>query len=264
MIYLIKMLRGEILMKKISLVIIVLLCLSFVSALKIQIISEGVRGNMNLLGGADAKCQAEFGENYRALVAQFDDTTPVLNPNTVYTRADGKTIGKTNSDGCFSFPLENPVSDQKITVWTGLEADCSNEKNTNDCYNWTTKSTGANLRGAVGEASAVSSNMISVNGTSFQCEHSLKVYCVEQGSAPVPEEKPKEEVNVTNNVTQPAPKQETNVTPPKANASVNLTNGSAEAGQKSSNLWMWIIGGVVLVIIIVAVVMIATRKKKPF
>jgi len=261
----IKISRGEILNKKISLIITVLLCLSFVSALKIQVISEGMRGNMNILGGADAKCQAEYGDNYRALVAQFENTDPVLNPNTIYTRADGKTIGKTNGNGCFSFPLENPVFDQKITVWTGLEADCTNIKTTYDCYNWTTKSEEANIRGAIGYTDAVSSDMISVNGTTFQCSHNVKFYCVEQGSEPAVEENPKEEVkNVTQNITQPAaPKQEPNVTQPKANVSSAPANNTVKVEQKADNSWMWIVG-VVVVIIIAGIWFAATRKKKPF
>ncbi len=158
-------------------------------------------GNFGGISGADDFCMADMNKpnssDYKALIVgsatrvacgtpncsggTLGQTDWVLAPDTTYVRSDGiTTIGTTNSDGIFDFPLENSFTGSTGFFWTGLNNDWTTS--TNDCLNgmtvmpWDTSSGGSS--GELGSTNQVSGLAIS-NG-SDTCGTFKSLACVEQ------------------------------------------------------------------------------------
>jgi hypothetical protein len=178
-------------MKKIIILGLFLLSLMMVSGLNIVPTSGTYRAALGGSAGADQICQSEFGENYKALIGDSArDATHnwVLLPNTKYTRADGTVIGTTNSKSCFDFPLEDPISPELFSVWTGLSKDCTNDDTILDCEDWTRN---FNIRGVVGDSSGKDQSSISKPNVVLGCDHNFNIYCAEQLPKIIPSSEPK-------------------------------------------------------------------------
>ena len=141
------------------------------------------------INSADAKCQLEFGSDYKALIGDQgvrDNTLPgwVLTADTEYRKPDGNTIvGSTDSNGCFAFPLNNPVySDGWAGVWTGLNSSC--QAPGSDCDGWTAEPP---VKGISGAASSIDEGLLVANpGDPTWCYYPFHIYCVSQTPIPLP------------------------------------------------------------------------------
>ncbi len=150
-------------------------------------------GNIGGVGAADSLCEADnrspdINVSYKAMLADgalrvasvTADTGDgqadwVLAPLETYLRSeDGVTIGTTNLDSLFSFPLSAGFASSGAQVWTGLTGTWTSS---NSCNGWT-DGTG----GATGEKGLRTSTINSLiqDSTADICTSAYSVYCVEQ------------------------------------------------------------------------------------
>jgi hypothetical protein len=97
----------------------------------------------------------------------------VLQPSTVYTRADGTLIAQTNSNSIFTFPLAASFSPSPGVIWTGLAGNWTN--GAADCSGWTGTATTA----LIGNANVTSNASISAAGNNCNTAGYM-LLCVEQ------------------------------------------------------------------------------------
>lgn len=105
------------------------------------------------------------------LGAGTQNTTHVFAANREYRRLDDSTIGITNSNAIFDFPLSEAFGGSSF-AWTGLNADWTTSPDL--CGNWST-TTGS---GQVGFSAASSAQAISY--TAITCSTPAILICVEQ------------------------------------------------------------------------------------
>ncbi|TDP51151.1 uncharacterized protein DUF1554 [Bacteriovorax stolpii] len=162
--------------------------------LKLFVTSSTTTGNIGGIVAADSLCMADSNYPgsgvYKALIVDGSNRVAcssancsggssehvdwVLRANTQYQRvSDGATVGTTNANGIFSFPLTNSL-DASYTYWlfTGLTANWIT--NTGDCTNWS--STGGFGGFGLGDKTTIEA-VYSNNGS---CSTSVKLICVEQ------------------------------------------------------------------------------------
>jgi hypothetical protein len=145
----------------------------------IGVTSATYTGSLGNVPGADEKCQAEFGNDYKAIIGtterQKEGTDWVLEANTEYRRIDGNTvIDVTGNDTCFTYDLDNSVKTSRF-VWTGLNNDCSLSSYGN-CADWT-DSRDSNV-GICGDSN--SQTLTLVNGEPKFCQQDYSIYCASQ------------------------------------------------------------------------------------
>ncbi len=100
----------------------------------------------------------------------------VLTPGRQYYRLANSvqtTVGTANASGIFDFPLSASLNTGTSPLWTGLNANWTNDT-TNNCSNW--NSTAGN--GANGDGGSTSSAAIN-NGTTA-CSSTITYICVQQ------------------------------------------------------------------------------------
>ena len=143
-------------MRKILLfVLVVLMCAGVVNALRIGVTSTTYTGNLGGIAGADQKCQQwadanGYGGTWKALIglAGVRDLThdwPLQSNTTYYKASDGLLVDTIGSNGCFTYPLNNPIAIEDVELcsrhrcyaWTGLNDDCSVGWT---CNGWTSSS----------------------------------------------------------------------------------------------------------------------------
>ncbi len=133
-------------------------------------------------GGADARCEAEFGSGWQAVLGQSAVRTAipaldwVLTPFTGYERPDGTFVGVTDERAVFQFPLTAPISPTVGSAWTGLSTTFALGAG---CDAWTVGFSGVfGADGTVGVTNAVTFAAISTGGV-VGCSALRQLYCVE-------------------------------------------------------------------------------------
>ena len=146
-----------------------------------DLVTEAGGGFESGAAAADSLCVTEFGAGFVAMLADGADRRAdiadrrdwALCPDTTYVRADGLTIGTTNSSALFDLAnIETPPTATVQWPWTGLEIDWSTSSTR--CGGWTTTS-GSGRRG---DASEVGSGIVSA-GSDHACSNRRPLYCVE-------------------------------------------------------------------------------------
>lgn len=159
-------------------------------ALRIFVVGN-VKGDMNGrngVTGADELCDESAAKpnqsRYKALLvdgsarvaAPGSQVDWVLRPDRNYYRANGTTlVGKTTSEGLFTFPLANRLQTAGTYVWTGLAANW--QLAADDCARWTSVST-TTVKGQVGQSSGETSAFLAA--AQQTCGSVASLYCVEQ------------------------------------------------------------------------------------
>lgn len=154
---------------------------------RIFVTSGEYDGNFGGTVGADAICQTEGNliDNTRTWKAIIGSSSPdrwgapdivdwPLQINTNYYTADGLTfIDKTDSDGRFTFNLDNPINtNYEDEPWTGLNTDFS--LSSDDCNSWTDNT--ESYIGNRGDARSITNSVL--HSTNDLCVSTHSIYCV--------------------------------------------------------------------------------------
>lgn len=170
----------------------ILICLILISIISVTtasayrmigVTSATYTGNLGNTTGADKKCQAEFGNDYKAIIGTTDrqkgGSDWVLAANTEYRRISGNTvIDVTGNDSCFTYGLDNNIRTSGL-IWTGLNNDCSLSSYGN-CVDWTDGYVPLPNSSYGMYASSDSLNAPLSSKQSVPCQQDYSLYCASQ------------------------------------------------------------------------------------
>lgn len=143
-------------------------------------------GDLNGTSGADSLCNSDAnkpsgGGTYKAMISTSSRIAMpsvidwVLKANQEYIDTNGDTIGTTNSNAVFDFPLENPITGFGHDNWTGLTSTW--EKSSDTCQDFTS---GLGIDHGISGYAAFDTTDGAINGYNPTCNTSRGIVCVEQ------------------------------------------------------------------------------------